>query len=155
MWWTLWDKVAQQFIHSQLYWIQSWLTGGPFCSTIVSGWITSLCQSRLDLLPEGECCECLWKIVLLLILHTKKYFKSLPRDNLGEGPFKAAGGLCICTLCTFLRPPLLLLVIFILHCVLQKAIYIYWLLDIFICFLSIQITDAFCRHLHIDQPKKI
>jgi len=36
----------------------------------------------------------------------KQIFKTLMRDNLGGGPFKV-GGLCICTLCTFLRPPLI------------------------------------------------
>jgi len=33
-------------------------------------------------------------------------FKTLTRDNLGGGGPLKWGALCICTLCTFLRPPL-------------------------------------------------
>jgi len=36
----------------------------------------------------------------------KQIFKTLTLDNLGGGPPLKWGALCICTLCTFLRPPL-------------------------------------------------
>jgi len=50
---------------------------------------------------RGKCSECLWKIDFT----HKQIFKTLTRDNLGGGTLKW-GALCICTLCTFLRPPL-------------------------------------------------
>jgi len=46
-------KVAQQFISFTIVLNTIVLSRrGPFCSIIVSGWITSLRQSLLDLLPE-------------------------------------------------------------------------------------------------------
>jgi len=44
-------------------------------------------------------------------LTRRQILKTLARDNLGGGAFKVWGALCICTLCTFLRPPLLLRVL--------------------------------------------
>jgi len=43
----------------------------------------------------------------------RQIFKTLTRDYLGGGPLKGGGGLCICTLCTFLRLPLHLLLNFL------------------------------------------
>jgi len=48
---TLWEKVAQQFMSFTIILNTILLSRrGPFCSIIVRWWITSLCQSQLDLL---------------------------------------------------------------------------------------------------------
>jgi len=85
-------------IHNCAKYNLAWLEG-PFYSIIVSGWITSLCQSRLDQLPEGRNVVLLMKncnafdfTYKLINLKLKTYylFKTLTRDNLLQvgGPLK-------------------------------------------------------------------
>jgi len=97
-------KLHSNSYHSQLCWIQSWLAGGPFLQHYCE-WVDHFTPSISigSITIEGNVVNAYEKLYCFWFY--TQIFKTLMRVNLGGGPFKV-GSLCICTLCSFLRPPL-------------------------------------------------